>query len=190
MSGEHDFTWVVVAPGGTANLRLACEAARAGAWGFVDLADVRAAEDVARALADLGAEADLPLGVRLDASRRTTWEPLLAVSPPQLTRVLLSRPSRSAAELGALVSGLRQQGLQVLVEAVSVDEALAAEAAGADAVVAKGSEAAGRIGDETSFLLLQRLSGRLKTPYYAQGGVGLHTAAACRVAGASGAVLD
>ena len=44
MVSESDFTWIVIAPGGAANMRLACEAARAGAWGFVDLEDVRDAE--------------------------------------------------------------------------------------------------------------------------------------------------
>ena len=159
MPSVNEFIWIVVAPGGAANLRLACEAARAGAWGFVDLEDVRDAEGLRRALAELGAEADLPLGVKLDASRHPLFEPLLAARPRQLARVILSRPSRSAAELGALVSGLHGHGLEVLIEAVSVDEAVAAEAAAADGIVAKGSEAAGRIGDETSFLLLQRLAG-------------------------------
>ena len=74
---------------------------------------------------------------------------------------------------------------------MSVDEAVAAQQAGADGIVAKGSEAGGRIGDETSFLLLAAPVRRcLSKPFYAQGGVGLHTAAACQVAGASGAVLD
>ena len=177
-------------PGESPNLRLACEAARAGAWGFVDLEDVRDADGFRRALSEVEAEADLPLGVKLDASRLAIWGGLLAARPAALTRVLLTRPERSSTALRALVSGLQRLGLQVLVEAVSVDEALAAEQAGADGIVAKGSEAAGRIGDETSFLLLQRLAGRLQKPFYAQGGVGLHTAAACRIAGASGAVLD
>ena len=89
-----------------------------------------------------------------------------------------------------MVSGLQRLALEVLVEAVSVDEAVAAHQAAADGMIAKGSEAGGRIGDDTSFLLLQRLHGLFPTPIYAQGGVGLHTAAACHVAGARGAVLD
>ena len=190
MSGELEFTWVVVAPGGSANLRLASEAARAGAWGFVDLEDVRDPDGFRRAFSALRAEADLPLGVKLDASRRALWDGLLAAPPSALTRVILTRPDRAPAALRAAVSGAQARGLQVLVEAVSVDEARAAEEAGADGIIAKGSEAGGRIGDETCFLLLQRLSGRLAIPFYAQGGVGLHTAAACKVAGASGAVLD
>ena len=169
---------------------LACEAVRAGAWGFVDLEDVRDAEDLQHALSELRSDADVPLGVKLDSFRREMWEPLLAAHPAQLTRVILARPSRSTSELRAMVSGLQRLKLEVLVEAVSIDEAVTADQAGADGIIAKGSESGGRIGDETSFLLLQRLSGLFSKPLYAQGGVGLHTAAACHVAGASGAVLD
>ena len=188
---ESDFTWIVIAPGGAANLPLACEAARAGAWGFVDLEDVREAASLQHALSELSSDADVPLGVKLDASRREIWEPMLAAArPSQLNRVILARPSSSASELREMVSVLQRLRLEVLVEAVGVDEALTAQQAGADGIVAKGSEAGGRIGDETSFLMLQRLSGLISTPVYAQGGVGLHTAAACHVAGARGAVLD
>jgi acyl transferase domain-containing protein/NAD(P)H-dependent flavin oxidoreductase YrpB (nitropropane dioxygenase family)/NAD(P)-dependent dehydrogenase (short-subunit alcohol dehydrogenase family) len=171
-------------------MRLAYEAVRAGAWGFVDLEDVREAEALQHALAEVRSDAEVPLGVKLDAFRPEIWEPLLAAHPPQLNRVILARPSRSVTELRAMVSGLQRLDLEVLVEAVSVDEAVAAQEAGADGIVAKGSEAGGRIGDETSFLLLQRLSGLLSKPFYSQGGVGLHTAGACQVAGARGAVLD
>ena len=186
---ESDFTWIVIAPGGPANMPLACEAVRAGAWGFVDLEDIRDADELQHAFSRLGSEVDVSLGVKLDAVRHELWEPLLAAHPPQLTRVILARPGGSA-ELRAMVSRLQRLELEVLVEAVSVDEAIAADQAGAGGIIAKGSEAGGRIGDETSFLLLQRLSGLLHRPLYAQGGVGLHTAAACHVAGASGAVLD
>ncbi len=151
---ESDFTWIVIAPGGAANMPLAREAVRAGAWGFVDLEDARDAEEFQQVLSELRSNADVPLGVKLDASRRSIWEPQLAAHPLPLNRVILTRPSRSASELRALVSGLQRLELEVLVEAVSVDEAVAAQQAGADGIVAKGSEAGGRIGDETSFLLL------------------------------------
>src|SRR4051812_16169459 len=67
----------------------------------------------------------------------------------------------------------------------------AAAGAGADAIVAKGHEAGGWIGDESTFVLVQRLAGAPgMPPVWAQGGIGLHTTAACAVAGAAGAVLD
>src|SRR5687767_2128226 len=108
MEFESGFTWIVVAPGGIANLPLACEAVRAGAWGFVDLEDVRDAEGLRHAFSALRSDADVALGVKLDAYRREMWEPLLAARPPQLTRVILARPSRSPSDLRAMVSGLQR----------------------------------------------------------------------------------
>jgi hypothetical protein len=90
MACVSDFTWIVVAPGGAANTPLACEAVRAGAWGFVDLEDVRDAEVFRRDLAQLKANANVPLGVKLDASRGEVWKPLLADRPRDLIRVILT----------------------------------------------------------------------------------------------------
>src|SRR5215211_7773865 len=78
----------------------------------------------------------------------------------------------------------------VLVQVVSTDEARAAVARGADGIVAKGSESGGRVGDEGTFVLLQRLVSELDVPIWAQGGIGLHTAPACIAGGAAGVVLD
>ena len=78
----------------------------------------------------------------------------------------------------------------VIVQVTSLDQARAAVAAGACGVIAKGCEAGGRIGDETTFVLLQRLVVELSVPVWAQGGIGEHTAAACIAGGAAGIVLD
>jgi acyl transferase domain-containing protein/NAD(P)H-dependent flavin oxidoreductase YrpB (nitropropane dioxygenase family)/acyl carrier protein len=78
----------------------------------------------------------------------------------------------------------------VLVQVTSIGEARQAAAAGADGLIAKGSESGGRVGDETSFVLLQRLVGEIDLPIWVQGGVGLHSAAACIAGGAAGVVLD
>src|SRR5262249_12793229 len=79
---------------------------------------------------------------------------------------------------------------------ISLDEAIRAEALGGDGLILKGQEAGGRVGAETAFILLQRwhahrqAGARTNLPVWVQGGVGLHTAAACLVAGATGVVLD
>jgi len=143
MARVCNFTWIV--PGGAANAPLASEAVRAGAWGFVELEDVRDAEVFRRDLAPLRADANVPLGFKWDASRREVWEPLIAGRPRYFIRVIPTRPSRSG-----------------------------------DGIVAKGSEGAGRIGDETSFLLMLCLAGVIATPFSAQGDVGLDTATFCR----------
>ena len=79
---------------------------------------------------------------------------------------------------------------RVLAQVTSLDDAVAAVAAGASGVIAKGCEAGGRIGDETTFVLVQRLIGELDVAVWAQGGIGEHTAAACIAGGAAGVVLD
>ncbi len=78
----------------------------------------------------------------------------------------------------------------MLVEVTSVDEARAAAARGADGLIAKGSEAGGRIGRTSTFVLLQQLADQVPLPIWAMGGIGLHTASACVVAGAKGVVID
>ncbi|MFN8012168.1 MAG: SDR family NAD(P)-dependent oxidoreductase [Holophagaceae bacterium] len=76
------------------------------------------------------------------------------------------------------------------MQVTGLAEARAAEAAGASGLVAKGCEAGGRVGELTTFVLLQALAGTTGLPVWAQGGVGLHTAAACLAGGARGVVLD
>lgn len=81
----------------------------------------------------------------------------------------------------------------VVVQVCSVDEARAALAAGAAGLIAKGQESGGLVGDESSFILLQRiiaLDELAGTPVWCQGGIGLHTAAGAIAAGAFGVVLD
>ena len=86
---------------------------------------------------------------------------------------------------------LRRRRLRVLFEAVTLDEALRGAELDIDGLILKGHESGGRVGDDTTFILLQRWqaartqSGR-PLPVYAQGGIGLHTAAACVVGGAAG----
>jgi NAD(P)H-dependent flavin oxidoreductase YrpB (nitropropane dioxygenase family) len=77
----------------------------------------------------------------------------------------------------------------VVLEVHNLAGALAAQEAGFDGLVVKGHEAGGRVGDESAFLLLQRLHGRLTIPYWVQGGIGPDTAAAAFLAGAAGVVL-
>ncbi len=93
-------------------------------------------------------------------------------------------------ELGVCVDRLRPCAVRIFREAVSEEEAEQAVAAGVDGLVAKGNEAAGRVGCETLFILLQRLCSKFSIPVWAQGGIGPHTAAACSAAGAQGILLQ
>lgn len=65
-----------------------------------------------------------------------------------------------------------------------------AETLGVDGLLAKGNEAGGYSGDETAFILLQRLIDQTDLPIIVQGGVGPDTVAAFAVCGAAGVALD
>ncbi len=77
----------------------------------------------------------------------------------------------------------------VLLESKSVEEAQSAEKAGYDGVILKGNEAGGYTGSRSCFILLQQACRRIKIPFWVQGGMGRHTAAAAILAGAAGVVL-
>ncbi len=146
---------------------------RAGFRAFLDLG--REEGPRAAALARL-ADAGVGLGVRLPDGIEFDPTDL----PGAVDQVLLPA--------GAPLAPWRPR--TVWVEVTSLEEARVAVAGGADGLVAKGSESGGRVGDETTFVLLQRLAAELTLPIYARGGIGLHTAAAVAAGGAAGVILD
>ena len=163
---------------------VAIAASRWGATGLLNLEGL--AEAPARAaLARLTAFGRGTLGVVLDASNAGQ---AIAASLPAEVRVVLLSTTASAA-WASLVGVLRSDARRVLCQCTSEEQARLAVAAGADGIVAKGGEAGGHVGEETTFVLIQRLIG-CGVPVWAAGGIGLHTAAACRVAGCAGIVID
>jgi acyl transferase domain-containing protein/NAD(P)H-dependent flavin oxidoreductase YrpB (nitropropane dioxygenase family) len=79
---------------------------------------------------------------------------------------------------------------RVLAEVTSWEEARQALRHGAHGLIARGFEAGGRIGDLSTFVLVQRLVSELDVPVWAMGGIGVHTAAAAVAGGARGVVID
>ena len=83
----------------------------------------------------------------------------------------------------------------VIVQVTSLEEARTALADGAHGLIAKGQESGGLVGEESSYILLQRVQAwldeqSLSIPLWCQGGMGLHTAAGAIAGGAFGIVLD
>jgi acyl transferase domain-containing protein/NAD(P)H-dependent flavin oxidoreductase YrpB (nitropropane dioxygenase family) len=154
---------------------------RAGALGILDLGDERTV--AAHAVAEVQRWEQRPFGVRVGPGCPLGPDDL----PTQVDTVLLHDPTVAAATS-------HWGGRRVLIEVRSKGEARAAVTAGADGLVAKGSESGGRIGERSAFMLLQQLLAEPgiagEVPVWAQGGIGLHTAAAAVAGGARGVVLD
>ncbi|MBA4062288.1 MAG: polyketide synthase [Isosphaera sp.] len=181
---------IVLTPAGSTDPSLAVAAGRAGAAGVLDLEAATRTEDASAALARLARFLPGRFGVQLPADADHLFT-LLGANRP--ARVILA--GGDPARLEARVRDLRAAGVEVLVSAVSPAEAVAAAGFGADGLILKGHEAGGRVGADTSFVLVQKWrrhadrSG-LAVPFWVQGGVGPNTAAACLAAGARGVVLD
>ncbi|MFJ6793012.1 SDR family NAD(P)-dependent oxidoreductase [Streptomyces sp. NPDC091268] len=178
---------VALTPFEEPNAGVTAAAERAGSLGLLDLGrDAGAARtafaELARRLGGRGSR----YGVRVPAGCPLGPGEL----PPGVDTVLLADPAEHTPQrVASWAAGGRRR---VWAEAVSPEEARAAVGAGASAVVAKGYEAAGRVGSATTFVLLQHLLAGpgLGVPVLAYGGIGPHTAAAAVAGGAAGVLLD
>nr|WP_042188477.1 type I polyketide synthase [Kibdelosporangium sp. MJ126-NF4]CEL18267.1 modular polyketide synthase [Kibdelosporangium sp. MJ126-NF4]CTQ97753.1 modular polyketide synthase [Kibdelosporangium sp. MJ126-NF4] len=160
-----------VSPLAEPNAALVVAVERAGGLGVLDLGRDRVA-----AMAELELvrrRLGTPFGVRLGPDCPIRPDEL----PDEVDVVLTRQP---------FAGGDRS----VLVEVTSLAEAHAAVERGADGLIARGCESGGRVGELTTFVLLQRLVTEFDVPIWAAGGIGPITAAAAVAGGARGVVLD
>jgi nitronate monooxygenase len=178
---------IVQAPmAGVSDGRLAGAVSAAGALGMVGVGPATTADWVREQHAVAAAAAGgRPFGIGLMA-----W--VLPAAPAQLDAVLDTRPAFASVSFGDIepyVKPLQEAGIVVAAQVGTLTEALAAEQAGVDVVVARGLEAGGHGRDAVATLpLLQRVLDRVHVPVLAAGGIGTaRGVAAVLAAGAAGA---
>src|SRR5450432_2092790 len=163
-----------VSPFESPDVGLVVALVRAGALGVLDLGhDARIAQDV---MGTLQRRLMRPFGVRLPE-----YLDAHAIELASNARVVVVPASTRRFAWGDRL---------VLAQVSTVEDARVATSAGVNGLIVKGHEAAGAVADETSFILLQRVMAETRLPVWVQGGIGLHTAAACVAAGARGVVID
>ncbi|MFD5396079.1 SDR family NAD(P)-dependent oxidoreductase [Streptomyces sp. NPDC127097] len=172
--------------------RIVLAAARAGALGLLDLG-----RDPGPARAALARLEGLSHGVRIPVGCPLTPADL----PMAVDTVLLADPRAWAAAGPEAAHGpapgrpadwADRGRRRVWAEVTTPEEAAAACAAGVSALVARGHESGGRVGELTTCVLLQRLLAdpAVTVPVLAAGGIGPHSAAAAVAGGAAGVLLD
>ena len=194
MPNSPDFLCLSLSPIELSGPWIALATARAGGVGLLDAEYCPAAalgvagENLSRLLA--AAEPGQAVGLRLPAGR---IPPVL----DQLLRPLARRPhwlvltQWDPATLPELLQGLPAcPGRTLLLDVQDRAQLAGLDPALVDGLVARGSESGGWVGEDSSFVLTQKLVAASPRPVYVQGGMGLHTAAACRAAGAVGVVLE
>ncbi|RYZ68910.1 MAG: hypothetical protein EOP09_08660, partial [Proteobacteria bacterium] len=109
--------------------------------------------------------------------------------------ILDAEDLRDTQSSGRTLAAWRKAGRQVWVQVCSLAEARELFDATRDlnarpdGLIIKGSESGGRVGLSSSLILIQEIK-TLSVPFWVQGGIGMHSAAACLLAGATGVVLD
>ncbi len=169
---------------------IAIAASRAGALGLLNLEFTSDAAQARTSLLRLSTYGRGELGAVFDIADRAIQSTVLAPGLAGLRWVVLSAAPGSPVEERALLEAAHSAGRQAVRMVTSLDQALEAQESGFDGLIAKGHEAGGWVSTDTAFVLTQSLQGRVRIPFWVQGGIGEHTAAACICGGAAGVVLD
>jgi len=182
------FVTFVLPPAGYRNCALVIGACRAGGVGIINGELEGDGARLVRELDEVSRKSRGAYGIKLDTVDEALERALRAHARNGLRWVILD--SALVPAVRDLISALRTEGVQVLAEITTpdwpgepLDEVL-------DGLWIKGNEAGGFVGEEASFILIQKWLKRARLPLYVRGGVTPHSAAACAAAGIAGGVLD
>ncbi len=184
----QEFVKLVYTPPGLGDITLAIAACRAGAVGVVNGELQADSASIVQWLDRVAAAGATGYGLRVDRLDDALHAALQRHARSGL-RWLILDPA-SAIDAGEALAALRQSGVALLVEIKTPIWPLGLSATGLDGLVLKGNEAGGFVGENSSFILLQKWLGATGLPLYVHGGITPHVAAACSAVGVAGGVLD
>ena len=182
------FEKLVLSPVGWQDVSVCIAACRAGAVGIVN--------------AELGwdppiVRAQLERMVCASATDFGIKVPMLAVQEAETLASYVERglrwiivDARRAGVCAAPLRELRARGARIVLEVVSPDWPEGLEESEADGLILKGNEAGGYVGEDSSFILVQKWLRRTRLPLYIRGGLTPQVAAGCHAVGVVGGVLD
>ena len=188
MDRQDHFDFIVLTQAGRPDPRLAIAGSRAGAIGVLNLEFSRDVETSLALLRTLHSRGRGRFGIQIGDNFTSIIDALAEKRTLSLDVVILAGVVDS--HIDDAISRVHAINSKAIVVVTTLAQALSAEQHGADAVIARGHEAGGWVGDETSFVLLQRLRTQIRIPLWLHGGIGLHSVAAAAAGGATGAVLD
>lgn len=188
-----DFRCISLSPIGLAHPEIAIATVRAGGIGILDLEHSRDAAIAASNLQRLIAQTEHSgnIGLRLKANQIESSLSLFSQFSGQSHWLILA--DWQALKLPNLLSQLSTHSAsRILLEITHIEqvEGIALDPIKIEGLVARGYESGGWTGEDSAFILSQKVLQATDLPLYVQGGIGLHTAAACRAAGAAGVILD
>ena len=175
-------------PAGLGNPALAISACRAGGIGVLNGELETNSKRILRALDLIARKGCDGYGLKLDALHDGLLEAVSDYASNGLRWLILDAEVLASCE--DFISEMRSAGVNVLVEVKTSGWPDQQFDSVIDGLVLKGNEAGGFVGDDGSFILLQKWLNKTKLPLYVRGGLTPQVAAACAAVGAAGGVLD
>jgi acyl transferase domain-containing protein/NAD(P)H-dependent flavin oxidoreductase YrpB (nitropropane dioxygenase family) len=182
------FTVLAFTPAGLCHPDLAIAACRAGGVGVVNGELLPDSAQARRALDALSAATAAPYGAKCDAIDAQMDAALRSHAQRGLQWLVVDAALVPAH--APLLRDLRAAGVRVLAEVTTPEWPQAPLEDQVDGLLLKGNEAGGFVGEDASFILLQKWHGRTALPLYVRGGLTPHVAAACSAIGVAGGVLE
>ena len=183
-----EFTTFAFTPAGLCNADLAIAACRAGGVGIVNGEMQADSGPARRALDTLAGAVGSAYGIKLDSIDADMAAALRVHGQGGLRWLIIDAGLVSAQQ--ELLQELRLAGAKVLAEVVTPHWPAAGLETLVDGLLLKGNEAGGFVGENASFILLQKWRSQTQLPLYIRGGLTPHSAAACSAVGVAGGVLD
>jgi acyl transferase domain-containing protein len=190
MQGTRDrvgFRKLLLSPLGLGHPALAVAASRAGGIGVLDL-ELATTPPFAQLQLLARHAGEQGFGLRLGAFDADLAAQLAAFSDAGLGLLILGR--EQWADWQAWLATLPGDGPTLLLELSDNDPVDGAIACRIDGLLLKGHEAAGFVGESSSFILAQHWRTHCDLPLYLRGGITPHTAAAAALGGFAGVALD
>ena len=182
-----DFVKFVLAPAGFRGAALAISGSRAGGVGVLNGELSVELAPILRELDVLASHARGRFGLKLDRLETGGADALVPFVSRGLGWLILDLDGLSSAT--AEIAAVRLAGVEVLAE-VRTPDAGDAPLDPSMVCCSRATKAGGFVGEDSSFILLQKWLGRTGLPLYVRGGLTPHVAAACSAVGVAGGVLD
>ena len=182
------FQKLIFTPVGDENISLAVAACRARETGVLNFELGGATVLWAAALERLADACDGGFGIKLPAVSSDDVRHLLEFAARGLRWLVLDAAAITTSETS--IRAVREAGVLVMAEVLTPDWPVRSLDGEIDALLLKGNESGGFVGEDASFILLQKWLGRTELPIFLRGGMTPQVAAACHVVGVAGGVFD
>ncbi len=182
------FQKLIFTPVGDDIASLAVAACRAGETGVLNFELGGPAAVWAAALERLAGACDGGFALKLPTIGSDETELLVNFAGRGLRWLILD--AKAITESADSVRKLRAAGISVMAEVLAPGWPVRPLDGEIDALLLKGNESGGFVGEDASFILLQKWLGRTELPVFLRGGMTPQVAAACHAVGVTGGVFD